>query len=134
MFDCSFAVALALRDESGRERERSLGHLSKVGALWVPALWWYELSNALAVAHRRRRLAEADITYLTELYGMLPIETDAYLDLDRMWRFYSIAQEYNLSAYDAAYLELAQRRGIGLATFDKRLASGARKAGIKIIS
>jgi len=47
-------------------------------------------------------------------------------------RFHTLAWEYNLSAYDAAYLELAQRRGLGLATLDQRLSSAAQEAGVKV--
>jgi predicted nucleic acid-binding protein len=49
-----------------------------------------------------------------------------------MWRFHTLAEEYGLSAYDAAYLELALRRGLRLATFDQQMISAARKAGIRI--
>jgi predicted nucleic acid-binding protein len=49
-----------------------------------------------------------------------------------VWRFQALAKKHTLSAYDAAYLELAQRKGIGLATLDKHLANAARKAGVQI--
>ena len=65
-----------------------------------------------------------------ELYRKLPIRTDMMLDSDIMWRFHALAMEYNLSAYGAAYLELAQRRGLGLATVDQHLHAAAQKAGI----
>lgn len=78
------------------------------------------------------KTGEADRVRVVELYGMLPIETDAELDLDAVWRFHVLAQQYGLSAYDAAYLELAQRRGLGLATVDRSLRTAARKAGITV--
>jgi len=60
----------------------------------------------------------------------VPIRTDMMLDSDIMWRFHTLGIEYNVSAYDAAYLELAQRRGLGLATVDHHLHGAAQKAGI----
>ena len=68
-----------------------------------------------------------------ELYGTLPIETDLDLSSDAAWRFQALAREYSLSAYDAAYLELTQRRGLGLATLDRHLMMAARKAGVKVL-
>lgn len=99
---------------------------------WVPALWWYELSNVFTMAHRRRRLSESESVRLVDLYGSLPIQTDTHLNSDAVWRFQALAKEHSLSAYDAAYLELAQRKGIGLATLDKHLANAARKAGVQV--
>jgi len=65
---------------------------------------------------------------------MLPIHTDALLNTNALWRFHALAEEYGLSACDAAYLELTQRRELGLATFDRRLIKAARRAGITIVS
>ena len=70
---------------------------------------------------------------LTELYGMLPIRTDVHLNPDAVWRFARLAQEFTLSAYDAAYLELAERRGLALATLDGRLITAAEAAGVTIV-
>jgi len=56
------------------------------------------------------------------------------LDSDIVWRLQTLAIEYNLSAYDAAYLELAQRRGLGLATVDRPLRVAAQRAGMKVTS
>jgi predicted nucleic acid-binding protein len=102
--------------------------------LWVPALWWYEIANALLMAQRRKRLGEAERIRLMELYRRLPVRTDVALDSDTVWRLQTLAIEYSLSAYDAAYLELAQRKGLGLATVDRSLRSAAQKAGMKVTS
>jgi predicted nucleic acid-binding protein len=64
---------------------------------------------------------------------MLPIQTDSVLGLETIRTLQVLADEYGLSAYDAAYLELAERRGLGLATRDRRLATAARGAGVNLI-
>jgi predicted nucleic acid-binding protein len=133
VLDPSLALAWGLPDETSKRADRFLMRTSRRGVFWVPALWWYEISNTLTIARRRQRLSEADVMRLVELYGALPIHTDAYLGPDVLGRFHALAQEYALSAYDAAYLELAQRRGLGLATLDRRLITAAKKAGIRII-
>src|SRR5574337_126137 len=133
VLDCSLALAWALPDEASRRADRLLARASPRDVFWVPALWWYEIANALTMAHRRERLKEADGRRIIQLYGMLPIQTDTFLNPDTVWRFHSLAQEYALSAYDAAYLELAVRRGLGLATLDRRLSTAARRAGIDTV-
>jgi len=134
VIDSSIALAWALPDETSKEAERFLSRISMRSILWVRALWWYEMANALLMAQRRKRLTEAERIRLTELYRKLPIRTDVMLDSDIMWRFQTLGIEYDLSAYGAAYLELAQRRGLGLATVDRPLRSAAQRTGIKATS
>jgi len=133
VIDSSLALAWGLPDEMSNQAEGFLSERSSTDVFWVPALWWYEVSNALTMARRRRRLAEADRVRLLALYGSLPIQTDTALGSDAIWRFHVLAEEYGLSAYDAAYLDLAQRKGLGLATLDHRLHGAARKAGVRVI-
>jgi predicted nucleic acid-binding protein len=132
--DSSIALAWALPDETSKEADRFLSRISMKSILWVPALWWYEMANALLMAQRRKRLGEVEKIRLMELYGRLPIRTDVALDSDIVWRLHTLAMEHNLSAYDAAYLELAQRRGLGLATVDRPLRVAAQRAGVKLTS
>lgn len=134
VLDCSLALAWALPDETSKRADQFLAQVSRKGVFWVPALWWYEVSNALVMAQRRQRLSEAGRMRSVELYGMLPIQTDAHLGRDTMLRLHALAREHDLSAYDAAYLELAQRRNLGLATLDRSLVTAAGRAGIKVIS
>ncbi|MCH7748859.1 MAG: type II toxin-antitoxin system VapC family toxin [Acidobacteria bacterium] len=88
------------------------------------------MSNGLRVARRRHRVAHADVERLVELYRALPVRTDDAAGPDLLGRLRAVADAYDLSAYDAAYLELAQRRGLRLATLDRALARAARKAGV----
>jgi predicted nucleic acid-binding protein len=133
VLDSSVALAWAFPDEGSARAERLLARASRRDGFWVPALWWYEIANALTMAERRGRLPEADRLRLTELFGMLPLHTDTFLDSDIAWRLHVLAREYALSAYDAAYLELAQRRGLALATLDRRLSRAARLAGVRVM-
>jgi predicted nucleic acid-binding protein len=134
VIDSSIALAWALPDKTSKGAERFLSQILVGNIFWVPALWWYEMANALLMAQRRKRLTEAERIRLIELYRKLPVQTDMTLDPDIISRFHTLAIEYNLSAYDTAYLELAQRRGLGLATVDRQLRSAAQKAGVKVVS
>jgi predicted nucleic acid-binding protein len=132
VLDSSIALALALPDETSEQADHFFGRVKSGSVLWVPALWWYEMANALIGAQRRKRLTDTDRMRLIELYRLLPIQTDTFLDSDATHRFQTLAMEHELSAYDAAYLELAQRKGLGLATLDQRLQLAARRAGVKV--
>lgn len=131
VLDSSLALAWALPDENSGQAEEIFFSVADGDLFYVPSLWWYEISNALIVAQRRERINEADRNRMIELYGMLPIQTDTLFHADMIRRFQELAQEHHLSAYDAAYLELAQRKGLGLATLDNRLRNAAEKAGVK---
>jgi len=133
VLDSSVALAWILPDEASSRADRFLTNVPRESAFWVPALWWYEVANALTVAQRRRRLTGADTARAIELYGTLPLQTDAALDANVLWRLQVLADEYGLSAYDAAYLELAQRKGLRFATFDRRLVTAAQRAGVRTV-
>lgn len=133
VLDCSVALAWALPDETSERADRLLGRVPRHPAFWVPALWWYELANGLMMAQRRRRLTEINRIRLLETFGRLPIETDTFLNADTIARLHALGQAHSLSAYDAAYLELAQRRGLALATFDERLIAASRHAGVTLV-
>ena len=130
VLDCSVALAWGLPDEASPRADRLLARLFGE-PVWVPALWWHEMVNALTVAHRRHRVPASEVMRLLDLYGGLPIQTDALATSDAARRVHLLAQEHGLSGYDAAYIELAQRRALELATLDRRLAAAARRAGVQ---
>jgi len=132
VLDPSVALAWGLPDERSAEATRFLDSLCEEDVMWIPALWWYEIANALAVARRRHRVAEAEIVRLAELYGKLPVMTDYLLGREASGSLTALAAQHEMSAYDAAYLELAMRRGIGLATLDARLSKATAAAGVPL--
>ena len=132
VMDCSIAGALALPDEHSHRAEKFLELAMNEGEVWVPPLWWYEISNLFVAAMRRKRLTEAVKAQLAELYSALPIHTDAVPTAAILSAIQQLASKYGLSAYDAAYLELAQRTGSGLATLDQDLARAARLSGVSV--
>lgn len=134
VMDACASASLVLPDESSATAERVIASLGPDDRILVPHLWWYEMSNILAGALRRMRLHEADVAVAWNLITALGPETDSRLgpmygmDLDRL------AAAHSLSAYDAAYLELAMREGASLLSFDKSLCSSAVQAGVTVLS
>jgi predicted nucleic acid-binding protein len=133
VLDSSLALAWALPDEHSEQADGILDLFSSQDGFWVPALWWYEISNALLMAQKRNRLKEADRLRLIDLYSLLPLQTDTPFHWEAIRRFQELALVYSLSAYEASYLELALRKGIGLATLDRHLLKAAEKAGIPLV-
>jgi predicted nucleic acid-binding protein len=99
----------------------------------VPALWPFEVANALEVMRRRERLDEAALTDAFILLDSLAVEVEP-VSAVRCWgRMSELAREHRLSGYDAAYLELAGRRRLPLATLDHALREAARNAHVKLL-
>jgi predicted nucleic acid-binding protein len=100
----------------------------------VPALWHLEMSNGLAVAERRSILTSTDVEHaLSHLEQLLAraIETDNALISIR--QCLSTERAFQLSAYDAVYLDLARREKLPLASLDERLRSAAKPAGVSLV-
>lgn len=95
--------------------------------LWVPPLWSLEFVNALLAAQRRKRITAAARREALRQAADLPLAVDR--DPVPMDRIDGIADRHGLTAYDAAYLELAMRRGVPLVTLDGGLVRAARAAG-----
>lgn len=130
VLDASTTLAWTFEDEGGEGPMDALEALSGLQAI-VPAMWAYETANALAVGQRRGRLSEAARTRFTTLLAALPIVQDER-EPD-VGRLVDAAVRHDVSAYDAAYLMLAQDLGIPLATGDGRLRRAAQRAGVELL-
>ncbi len=130
--DVSMALAWGLPDESSRIADRFWKQVEAGETLFVPSLWWFECANALVVARRRERIDAAQAQEMSDLLASLPLKTAAPPAGDDLVRLQSVAWRYGLSAYDAAYLDLARSVTAGIATLDKRLADAAAKEGLSV--
>lgn len=99
----------------------------------VPSIWPLEVANVLLVAERRKRLTEADSLRFIELLHSLPIIVDDGTPEHALSETFFLGRQQGLSSYDAAYLELAMREGIALATRDGRLREASEKCGVKLV-
>jgi predicted nucleic acid-binding protein len=98
----------------------------------VPGLWHLEVANVLLQAEKRGRIASSDVAMRLELIAELPITTDNETSA-RAWReILTLARAEGLTTYDAAYSELAIRRGLPLQTKDAALLAAARRNGISV--
>jgi predicted nucleic acid-binding protein len=124
------ALSFVLADEFTSVSRRTLAALARDGAV-VPALWDFEVLNALRSAERQGRLTSAALANAIHGLQGLPVERDRR-PVDGL-RLTSLAAEFDISVYDAAYLALALDANLPLASLDLRLNSAAKAAGVRPI-
>lgn len=98
----------------------------------VPPIWPVEITNALLVGERRKRIHQPEVRRFVDLLAGLDIIEDRQSLADTLGNVLPLAREYDLSAYDAAYLDVAVRHRAPLATLDAALQKAGRDAGIEI--
>ena len=132
VLDSSATLAWVYCDETTPAVRALFARLIEGGA-WVPALWKLEVANVLQMGVRRRRhgIAFRDAT-LADL-ALLPIHVDPETDRQAWNATLRLAERHKLAMHDAAYLELAQRRGLPLATLDAELSAAARAEGLVLL-
>lgn len=132
VLDTSITMAWLFEDETCKRSEEVLARFEAERAL-VPDLWLLEVANVLLVGERKKRVAEAQSRRFVSLLNDLPIEIAPPTAQDVFGDTLSLAREHGLSSYDAAYLDLAIRRGVALATLDKKLQQTAKRIGVEVI-
>lgn len=132
VLDSSMAVAWSFEDETNDDADRVLAELSKKRAV-VPLLWFLEVANALLVGERRQRSTQADTAKWTAMLAGLPIRVDDQTNSHAWTTTLGLARHHGLTVYDAAYLELAIRLGLPLATLDAQLRAAAKSAGVALL-
>lgn len=130
--DNSVVMSWCFEDESDPYSDTILDRLDNSKAL-VPAIWTFEVVNVLLVAERKNRITPSDSLRFLTLLMQLPFSIEPVLSSGVMRNVLDIGRQYNLSAYDAAYLELAMQQGIPLATRDRRLAVAAHAGGVIVL-
>jgi predicted nucleic acid-binding protein len=133
VIDSSAILAWVYSDETTAAVGEVFARLNERGA-WVPALWKLEVANVLEMGVRRGRhdAAFRDAT-LADL-ALLPITVDPETDRHAWGATLRLAERHKLTIYDAAYLELAQRRGLPLATLDSDLRAAGRAEGVILLA
>ena len=131
VLDNSVVTGWYLPEQATRYSQTIATQLESDRAL-VPALWQLELANVLKTACTRGKLSLDAAREILDTLGTLPIEIDAGPGPGQR-QLFELAMRYKLSSYDAAYLELAMRHGLPIATQDSQLKEAATAAGVAIL-
>ena len=129
--DASITLAWCFPDETSEYADNVLVGLGGHTVL-VPAIWALEITNAILVGQRKKRLSQPEIKSFATLLENLSIVQDAQPVDDNIRAVLPLAQRHSLSAYDAAYLELSIRHSARLATLDRALRKAAGSSGIQL--
>lgn len=131
--DTSITLAWCFRDEATITSRKVLAGLQDTYAV-VPSLWPFEVANALASAERRGRITQAESARFIDALNRMPIHIERRESLWLWQAILPLARQHRLSAYDAAYLDLAKREALPLATLDVNLQQAATALEIPVIA
>ncbi len=133
VLDASTTLAWCFEDEHSISADKILDLMAVSEAL-VPTIWPLEVANALLTGERRKRITESEVSHRLSLLAELNIRVDEAGASAGVNELVALARSVKLSAYDAAYLWLAMREGLPLATLDSALRQAARRVGVRLLA
>lgn len=130
--DNSVVMSWCFKDEANPFADSVLDWLADAAA-YVPSVWPLEVVNVLLAAERRKCISEADSVRFISLLSQLPILVQYESPEKAMKDILGLARAHDLSSYDASYLDLAMKKGLPLATLDKKLRKAAESVKAVIL-
>lgn len=131
--DASVGIAWALPSQSSPETDRLLEEVISGTSFVAPSLWMFEVANTLLKLMRRRRITSAQCDRARQNLSLLAPTMDDEGPRKALDTIFLLANEHRLTVYDGAYLELAIRRGLPLASRDSDLNRAAKACGIRTL-
>jgi predicted nucleic acid-binding protein len=131
VLDASLTLSWYFEDERTPAANAVLNDVVASGAV-VPSLWRAEVANGFQIAIRRKRIDAVFRSRALQHLAVLPITVDRETDTYVWSSTLALADRFDLTIFDAAYLELAERRGLPLASLDKELNAAARALGVSV--
>ena len=132
VLDCSITMAWCFPDEATPQTEAIEARLITEAAI-VPAHWFLEVSNVLALAEKRKRITPAETRLFLDDLSKFDVQVDEDTHLRAFDEILPLARQYGLTTYDAAYLELANRRRLPLASLDEPLRRAVTSLGLPVL-
>lgn len=133
VMDASLALSWVLPDEGDDQSLGIRGAMLEAENVWVAVHWHLEVCNALWMAEKRKRLDDGGVAQAVALLMRLPVRIDPETNSQAASATLALARRHAISVYDAAYLELALRRGATLASLDTALRTVARKLKVRVV-
>ncbi|MCL1817642.1 MAG: type II toxin-antitoxin system VapC family toxin [Spirochaetaceae bacterium] len=132
--DSSFVGAIIIPDERNPAVDKMKAGIGENDDVFVPHLFWYEMANIFMNIIRRKRYAVTEVKQFFPLVAALRLTDDFETGTGYSMRLLRLCNDFNLSSYDAAYLELARRKKAVLCTLDDGLRKAAKKYGVALMS
>lgn len=129
--DNSVVMSWCFKDEDNPYADLVLGRFEEATA-YVPSVWPLEVVNVLLAAERKKLISETDSIRFLRLLSQLPILVQHESPERAMKDILNLARAHNLSSYDASYLDLAMKKGLPLATLDKKMRKAAKSMNVEL--
>ena len=133
IFDASFVGSLVIPDEKKSQIKNLVKKIKNEDEKYSPELLWYEVTNIFRNLILRKRYTAEEVSLFFQYAADLGIKIIYGVNINYSKKIWDLCNTYNLSAYDAAYLELADRKKAILCTLDDDLINAAKKHGVKTI-
>ena len=133
VYDSSYIAALVIPDEKNPKIDNAHDSLEENDEILIPQLFWYEAANIFMNLIRRKRFSKEEVNHLIQLLTFYNLTTDFEYNINFVKKLWNLCIECNLSSYDAAYLELAERKRAVFCTMDDNLRAIAKKRGLEVI-
>jgi len=133
VFDASFVGALIIPDEANPKVDRIRAKIVEDEEIFVPQLLWYEISNIFKNLIRRKRCTFDEVLKFFPPLAAIRLTCDFETGSGYAEKLLRLCNDYNISSYDAAYLELAGRKKASLCTLDENLTVAAKKYGVTVL-
>jgi predicted nucleic acid-binding protein len=132
VLDASTAISWCFEEVQTQYAIAVLEQVSDGAEVYVPQIWPLEVTNALVKAYRRRHITRDELFEYAQQLSALSIRVDQETPGRAFGHILALAERYQMTTYDASYLELAQRRGISIATTDGNLIQAASAVRVPI--
>ena len=134
VFDSSFIAALIIPDERDPHSDGMYIKIKNEDEKHTPQLLWYEITNIFKNLLRRKRYTYEEVLQFFPLLSSIRLITDFETDVNYSKKIWNLCNDYNLTSYDAAYLELAERKKAVLCTLDENLIAAAKKHNVAVLN
>ena len=133
VFDASFIGALIIPDEHNPQTGKMYAKIKNEDEKHVPHLLWYEITSIFSNLIRHKRFTGNEVMLFFPRLAAFNLKTDFETGVAYSQKLLHLCNDYHLSSYDAAYLELADRKKAALCTLDKDLRTAAKKYGVAVL-
>ena len=133
VFDASFVGALIISDEANSKVDKIRAKIGEDEEIFAPQLLWYEIANVFKNLIRRKRYTFNEVIKFFQPLSAINLTCDFETGPGYAEKLLRLCNDYNISSYDAAYLELAGRKKAALCTLDENLITAAKKYGVTVL-
>lgn len=133
VLDASVVLTWCFPDENASVAQQMADMFKRGATAVAPSFWPHEVLNALLVGEKRKRIPSVLVRRFLDDLAKLPVAPEHFPATAVFSRIQRLSRDYELTAYDAAYLDLALETGLPIATLDDELIRACKKASVELV-